>query len=74
MQMIQLGLLTQKKFKKNLKSKVIGQTGADHCPIITVEIELPNGKKFTGTGGSQIAAKEKLAKEILLKEFGYKTA
>lgn len=55
----------QKMFGANIETSVIGKTGPDHCPTITVEIELPNGKKFTASGTNQKEAKQKAAKKAL---------
>lgn len=70
MYMIKLGLVAQRRFKKNILTRVISQSGPDHCPTIEVDIELPNGVTYKGKGVSKAAAKELLAKKILREEFG----
>ena len=55
----------QKRFGANIETRVINKTGADHCPVITVEIELPNGKIFTASGKNKKEAKQKAAREAL---------
>ena len=74
MYMIRLGLICQKRFKRNILTRVISQSGPDHCPTIEVEIELPNGVIYKGKGGSKAEAKEILAKRILREEFGIDNA
>ena len=62
---IELAEKIQKRFGANIETRVTGKTGADHCPVITVEIELPNGEIFTASGINQKEAKQKAAREAL---------
>lgn len=62
---IELAELCQKKFRANIETRVINKVGADHCPVISVEIELPNGDIFTASGNNQKEAKQKAAREAL---------
>ena len=60
-----LALFAQKKWKGNIETEVIGKTGKDHKPRITVRITLPNGLSFEGSGTSKKDAKQKLSTKIL---------
>ena len=62
---VELAEKIQKRFGANIETRVINKTGADHCPVITVEIELPNGDIFTASGINQKEAKQKAAREAL---------
>ena len=62
---VELAELVQRQYGKNIETRVTGKTGADHCPVITVEIELPNGDIFTASGINQKEAKQKAAREAL---------
>jgi len=62
---VELAEKIQKRFGANIETRVTGKTGADHCPVITVEIELPNGDIFTASGINQKEAKQKAAREAL---------
>ena len=62
---IELAELVQLQYGKNIETRVTGKTGADHCPVITVEIELPNGEIFTASGINKKEAKQKAAREAL---------
>lgn len=62
---IELAELVQRQYGKNIETRVINKTGADHCPVITVEIELPNGDIFTASGKNKKEAKQKAAREAL---------
>jgi len=62
---IELAELVQRQYGKNIETRVTGKTGADHCPVITVEIELPNGEIFTASGINKKEAKQKAAREAL---------
>jgi len=66
---VELAEKIQKRFGANIETRVINKTGADHCPIITVEIELPNGLIIEASGKNKKEAKQKAA-EIALKGFG----
>ena len=62
---IELAEKIQKRFGANIETRVINKTGADHCPVITVEIELPNGEIFTASGKNKKEAKQKAARKAL---------
>jgi dsRNA-specific ribonuclease len=62
---VELAEKCQKKFRKSMVTRVTGKEGADHNPTITVEIELPNGKKYLGSGINQKIAKQNAAEEAL---------
>ena len=62
---VELAELVQRQYGKNIETRVINKTGADHCPVITVEIELPNGEIFTASGKNKKEAKQKAAREAL---------
>jgi dsRNA-specific ribonuclease len=66
---IELAEFVQYKYGANIETRVTNKTGADHCPIITVEIELPNGLIIEASGKNKKEAKQKAA-EIALKGFG----
>lgn len=63
---VELSEKIQAIYKKNIETKVVGKTGDDHCPTITVSITLPNGDVFTSTGSNKRIAKQNAAKEALL--------
>lgn len=62
---VELAEKIQKRFGANIETRVTNKVGADHCPVISVEIELPNGDIFTASGINQKEAKQKAAKEAL---------
>ncbi|MEI7594780.1 MAG: putative dsRNA-binding protein [Bacteroidota bacterium] len=62
---IELADRCQKIFGANIETRVIGKDGPPHCPIITVEIELPNGTTYIASGLNQKEAKQKAAREAL---------
>jgi dsRNA-specific ribonuclease len=66
---VELAEKIQKRFGANIETRVTNKVGADHCPVISVEIELPNGEIFTASGKNKKEAKQKAA-EIALKGFG----
>jgi dsRNA-specific ribonuclease len=68
---IELAEFVQYKYGANIETRVINKSGADHCPVITVEIEMPNGLIITASGKNKKEAKQKAA-EIALKGFGKK--
>jgi dsRNA-specific ribonuclease len=39
---IELAELVQRQYGKNIETRVLGKTGADHMPTVSVEIELQN--------------------------------
>ena len=55
----------QKRFGQNILTRVMGKEGADHCPTISVEIELPDGSIFRASGSNQREAKQKAAQQAL---------
>ena len=65
---VALSEMCQANFGENIETRVIGKSGEDHCPVITVEITLPNGKKFTASGSNQRIAKQAAA-NIALAEY-----
>jgi len=67
---IELSELCQKRFGANILATVLSKKGPDHCPTITVQIELPNGRKYTASGDNQKLAKQKAA-ENALEELSY---
>lgn len=44
---------------------VLGKRGADHRPVITVCITLPDGRKYTASGYNQKVARQKAAEQAL---------
>jgi len=62
---VELGEKCQKRFGASMETRVTNKVGADHCPVISVEIELPNGEIFTASGINQKEAKQKAAREAL---------
>jgi dsRNA-specific ribonuclease len=62
---VELAEKIQKRFGANIETRVINKVGADHCPVISVEIELPNGEIFTASGINQKEAKQKAAREAI---------
>jgi len=65
---IELAELVQKQFGANIATKVLGKTGADHMPTVSVEIELPDGRTFKASGTNKRIAKQ-IAAEKALAEF-----
>ena len=62
---IELAELVQKKFGKNIETRVLGKTGPDHMPTVTVEIELPNGRTYEASGTNKRIAKQRAAEKAL---------
>ncbi len=62
---IELAELIQKQFGRNIETKVIGKTGADHMPTVSVEIKLPDGRIFKASGTNKRIAKQKAAEKAL---------
>ena len=60
-----LSELCQAKFRASMETRVISKSGPDHAPIITVEIELPDGFKYTASGCNQKEAKKIAAQKAL---------
>jgi len=65
---IELAELVQKQYGKNIETRVLGKTGADHMPTVSVEIELPDGRTFNASGTNKRIAKQ-IAAEKALAEF-----
>ena len=63
---IELSERCQRMFRESMVTRVVGKTGADHNPTITVEIELPNGNVYTASGMNQKIAKQEAAEKALL--------
>ena len=55
----------QRMFGESILTKIVGKTGPDHMPTITVSIETPNEEVFTASGGSQKEAKQAAARIAL---------
>ena len=62
---IRLGELVQREFGENIETEVLSVLGADHCPLVTVRITLPNGDYETASAGNQKVAKKIAAKRLL---------
>jgi len=63
---IELAELVQRQFGANIETRVTGKTGADHMPIVSVEIELPDGRIFEASGTNKRIAKQKAAEKALV--------
>ena len=55
----------QKRYGQNIQTRVVGKEGQDHCPTISVEIELPDGTIFKASGLNQRETKQKAAQQAL---------
>lgn len=64
---ITLSERVQQMYGENIETRVLSKTGPDHCPTITVEIELPNGKIYKAQGSNKREAKQ-IAAERALKD------
>ena len=64
---IRLGELVQRRYGRNIETKVLSVLGDDHCPMVTVRITLPNGDYETASAGNQKVAKQIAAKKLLKK-------
>ena len=62
---IELAELVQKQFGENIETRVLGKTGADHMPTVSVEIELPDGRIFEASGTNKRIAKQRAAEKAL---------
>lgn len=62
---IELAELVQRQYGKNIETRVLGKTGPDHMPIVSVEIELPDGRVFEASGTNKRIAKQKAAEKAL---------
>ncbi len=54
-----------KKFKKLPKYTFHKKTGPQHKPVFKTEVQIPNSKKFTGTGTSKKNAQQNAAGKLL---------
>jgi len=64
---VELSEFCQQQWGRNIETRVVGKTGSDHNPIITVEVELPDGRIFTASCMNQKLAKQKASENALLK-------
>ena len=67
---IELAELVQHQFGANIETKVLGKTGADHMPTISVKIELPDGRTFEASGTNKRIAKQRAAEKALSEFYG----
>ena len=65
---VELATKIQKRYGENITSRIVDISGEPHCPIVTVEIELPNGDVYQASDMNKKLAKNKAAKEALLKQ------
>lgn len=63
---IELVHLTQKMYHAPITTRVIGKSGADHAPVIDVEICLPDGRSFQASGKNKREAKQRAANEAII--------
>lgn len=56
---------SQKRWGSNIETTVLGKTGPDHMPTVSVQIELPDGRIFKSSGVNQKEAKQKAALQAL---------
>ena len=62
---IELAELVQRQCGANIETRVLGKTGPDHMPTVSVEIELPDGRTFEASGTNKRIAKQKAAEKAL---------
>ena len=62
---VELAENIQKLYGQNLEFTTPIKDGPDHCPIVTVSLLLPNGKKYTASGSNQKIARQECAKQAL---------
>ena len=62
---IRLGELVQKEFGESIETEVLSVLGADHCPLVTVKITLPDGEYEIASAGNQKVAKKIAAKKTI---------
>ena len=55
-----------KKFKELPKYIFFKKSGPQHRPLFKTEVQIPNSKKFTGTGTSKKKAQQKAAGKLLV--------
>ncbi len=63
---VELAEKAQKMYGSNIEAKIVGKCGDNCCPIIEVEIELPNGNTYRAKGTNQKIAKRNAAEKALL--------
>lgn len=61
----QLSEAVQQRLGADIRTRVTGAAGPAHAPQIFVEIELPNGKIYLGSGANQREARRKAATKAL---------
>ena len=61
----ELNLRVQKQYRESIVFNKLSKEGEDHNPICTVELSLPNGKTYTGIGGSFKRANTDASKKAL---------
>ena len=54
-----------KKFKELPKYSLNKQMGPHHSPIFKVNVQIPNSKKYSGSGNSKKKAQQEAAKKLL---------
>ena len=62
---VELSELVQRLTGKNIVTRVLSKSGPDHNPVITVEIELPDGAVYQAEGANKKVAKQEAAKIAL---------
>ena len=55
-----------KKFKELPKYKFYKKTGPQHKPTFKTDVQIPNSKKFIGTGNSKKSAQQSAANKLLI--------
>jgi hypothetical protein len=63
---VELSELVQKRYGESIQTRVTGTNGSSHNPIVSVEIELPNGDVFKASAANQRLAKQKAAQTAIL--------
>ena len=61
----QLQEYSLKKFKELPKYTFYKKTGPHHIPIFKIDVQIPNSKKFVGTGTSKKNAQQSAANKLL---------
>lgn len=62
---VELAERCQQEFRSNIITKVTGKYGPDHSPTVEVQIQLPNGRVFKGSGANQKIARQHAAEAAL---------
>ena len=65
-----LSELCQLRYRESIITNVIAKEGPDHCPSITVQIELPDGHVYHGVGSNKKLAKQQAA-TFALEDLGF---